>query len=101
MIGIIRNDIWLCVECMIVAVNGDTSGIEDEKRVARITAGLDALGPHLVPTFDTETDEGHEEFAANYPDVALLFAWNHRDEIMAKEKFPGQWLNYVPAVSLS
>ncbi len=43
----------------------------------------------------------YEEFVANYPDVALLFAWNHRDEIMAKEKFPGQWLNYVPQVALS
>ncbi len=43
----------------------------------------------------------YEEFVANYPDVALLFAWNHRDEIMAKEKFPGQWLNYVPEVALS
>ncbi len=43
----------------------------------------------------------YEEFEANPPDVALLFAWNHRAEIMAKETFAGQWLNYVPAVSLS
>ncbi len=44
----------------------------------------------------------YEEFQKNPPDVALLFAWNHRDEIMAKEKdFTGKWLNYVPSVQLS
>jgi methylation protein EvaC len=45
--------------------------------------------------------KSHNEFAANLPDVALLFAWNHREEIYEKEKdFKGQWLNYVPAVGL-
>ncbi len=44
----------------------------------------------------------HEEFVKDPPDVALLFAWNHRDEIYAKEKnFGGKWLNYVPEVILS
>ncbi len=44
----------------------------------------------------------HEEFKSSPPDVALLFAWNHRDEIQAKEKdFRGKWLNYVPGVSLT
>ncbi len=45
--------------------------------------------------------KSHDNFEINPPDVALLFAWNHRDEIMAKERFRGQWLSYVPAVSLS
>jgi methylation protein EvaC len=44
------------------------------------------------------------EFEANYPDYALLFAWNHAEEIMAKEqKFQdagGQWIVYVPEVEV-
>lgn len=46
----------------------------------------------------------YEDFTANYPDYALLFAWNHATEIMAKEqKFRdagGQWLVYVPRVEV-
>jgi len=46
----------------------------------------------------------YEDFAVDYPDYALLFAWNHAVEIMAKEqKFRntgGQWLVYVPRVEV-
>lgn len=46
----------------------------------------------------------YQEFEANYPDNALLFAWNHAEEIMAKEqKFQsagGQWIVYVPKVQV-
>jgi methylation protein EvaC len=45
---------------------------------------------------------GPEAFASPYPPYALLFAWNHADEIMAKESAfraaGGQWLRYVPEV---
>jgi methylation protein EvaC len=45
-----------------------------------------------------------QEFAADYPDYALLFAWNHADEIMAKEqpflRAGGKWLVYVPRVEV-
>ncbi|WBB57574.1 class I SAM-dependent methyltransferase [Verrucosispora sp. WMMD573] len=41
-------------------------------------------------------------FADPYPDYALLFAWNHADEIMAKETgfraAGGRWIHYVPTV---
>ena len=44
----------------------------------------------------------YEEFLRNYPDYALLFAWNHAAEIMEKEKAfraaGGKWLVYVPQV---
>jgi methylation protein EvaC len=44
----------------------------------------------------------YEEFVTNYPDYALLFAWNHGEEIMDKEqKFlsaGGKWIVYVPKV---
>jgi len=46
----------------------------------------------------------YEDFAADYPDYALLFAWNHAAEIMAKEQnfrsAGGQWLVYVPRVEV-
>ncbi|NRQ31679.1 class I SAM-dependent methyltransferase [Nonomuraea sp. NN258] len=43
-----------------------------------------------------------EEFRRSYPDYALLFAWNHADEVMAKEQAfreaGGRWIRYVPDV---
>jgi len=46
----------------------------------------------------------YEEFQSNYPDYALLFAYNHTKEIMAKEqKFMesgGKWIVYVPEVKV-
>lgn len=45
-----------------------------------------------------------EAFSGPYPDYALLFAWNHADEIMAKEQrfrdAGGQWILYVPEVHI-
>lgn len=60
---IIKDDLWLCTDCLMVACNGDTSGIEGEDRVKEVEAGLEALGPGLVPDFDSETEEGMEEFS--------------------------------------
>ncbi|MEU6040961.1 class I SAM-dependent methyltransferase [Actinomadura sp. NPDC047616] len=45
-----------------------------------------------------------ESFAGPYPDYALLFAWNHAEEIMAKEhafrEQGGKWILYVPKVHI-
>jgi methylation protein EvaC len=44
----------------------------------------------------------YEAFQANPPDYAVLFAWNHAEEIMAKEKAymerGGHWIVHVPKV---
>lgn len=44
----------------------------------------------------------YAEFTAKYPERALLFAWNHAEEIMAKEgafrAAGGKWIVYVPKV---
>jgi methylation protein EvaC len=44
------------------------------------------------------------DFSARYPDYALLFAWNHVEEIRAKERAfeasGGRWIAYVPEVRL-
>src|SRR3989338_7319022 len=46
----------------------------------------------------------YQEFSDNYPDYALLFAWNHIDEIMAKEQrfaeAGGKWITYIPKVRI-
>ncbi|GAA2077013.1 class I SAM-dependent methyltransferase [Actinomadura alba] len=45
-----------------------------------------------------------ESFATDDPDYALLFAWNHAEEIMAKEQrfreTGGRWILYVPEVKV-
>ena len=46
----------------------------------------------------------YEEFLNPYPDYALLFGWNHGEEILAKEKkfntAGGKWILYVPGVKV-
>lgn len=67
---VIRDGLRLCVDCLMYAVNGDTSGIDEsttgngDSREAQVIAGVNALGEHLVPAFDSETGKGIEEFAA-------------------------------------
>ncbi|ONI89772.1 SAM-dependent methyltransferase [Saccharothrix sp. ALI-22-I] len=76
------------------------------------------IGPDLVPFIcdSTPSKQGHlvsgshipvrppEAFSQDYPDFALLFAWNHADEIMAKEKSfrdaGGKWILYIPDVHI-
>ena len=47
----------------------------------------------------------YEDFVANYPPYALLFAWNHGEEIVDKEQqfqsSGGRWIKYVPNVTVS
>ena len=46
----------------------------------------------------------YQSFKDNPPDYALLLAWNHADEIMAKEKDylanGGKWIIHVPDVKV-
>lgn len=69
---VIRDGSMLCDDCLIVAVNGDYTGFdysygpsrraERDARIAAVSAGLERLGGHLVPAFDSETGEGVHEF---------------------------------------
>ncbi|MFG2533179.1 methyltransferase domain-containing protein [Streptomyces sp. NPDC048516] len=74
------------------------------------------IGPGLIPfVCDSTQEKQHrltpgshipirpsEAFSDPYPDYAVLFAWNHAEEIMAKEKefkaSGGRWILYVPDV---
>lgn len=60
---IVKDGLWLCVDCTVAAVNGDVSGVESAERVAAIDKGLEALGPHLVSVSDSESGRGFEEFS--------------------------------------
>jgi len=46
----------------------------------------------------------YEEFVREPPDYAFLFAWNHAEEIMAKERgylaSGGKWITHVPEVGV-
>jgi methylation protein EvaC len=46
----------------------------------------------------------HADFAARRPDYAFLLAWNHRDEILARERAfteaGGRWIVHVPRVEV-
>lgn len=102
--------------------------LEDLRGQGRTVAGYGAtaksstllnycnLGPDLLPRiFDsTSAKQGllspgmhipvhpSEEFSDPFPDYALLFAWNHAEEILAKEQAfregGGRWILYVPDV---
>lgn len=77
------------------------------------------IGPELVPVI-YDTTPGKQGLLApgshipvrafpadpaDYPDCFLLLAWNHAEEIMAKETAfraaGGRWVRYVPEVSVS
>lgn len=66
---VVRDDLALCDDCTIAAVNGDFTGLDyhygtkADDRMREIVAGLDKLGPHLVPIFDSETGIGIDEFS--------------------------------------
>jgi methylation protein EvaC len=76
------------------------------------------IGPDLVPFVCDSTPEKQglltpgshipvhspDAFAEPYPDYALLFAWNHAEEILEKEydfrAQGGKWILYVPDVHI-
>jgi methylation protein EvaC len=49
--------------------------------------------------------KSYDAFIADYPSHALLFAWNHKAEIMAKEDgfrdAGGKWIEFIPKVQIS
>lgn len=75
-----HDGIRLCSDCMLVACTGEYTHIDEaygkgeapgrgelregaKERAAEIDAALAALGPNLVPDFDTDTGKGYDEFS--------------------------------------
>lgn len=57
---VVRRNLWFCSDCTMVACNG-AQGTDLERmpqRLAEINAGLAALGPHLVPDFNSDSNTG-------------------------------------------
>lgn len=100
--------------------------LEEEKAAGRRVVGYGAtsksttilnycgIGPDLVEFISDTTPikqgkyspgmhipvKPYDAFAQNFPDVALLFAWNHQAEIMQKEQLftlrGGRWITHLP-----
>jgi len=76
------------------------------------------IGPEIIECITDTTKEkigryspgmhipiiSHKNFLKQKPEIAVLFAWNHKDEIMKKEKkfkkIDGKWLTFFPKVKL-
>jgi hypothetical protein len=50
------RDVWLCVDCTILSVNGDASGI-DPARLTACESGLDRLG-EISPNWTNDEENG-------------------------------------------
>lgn len=79
------DNLWLCDDCLFAAVNGDFTGLdyhysepEATERMKTIEAGLEELGPHLVPNFDSESGDGIEEFGAEACDCCHTYLAGRR-----------------------
>lgn len=61
---IVQDNLFLCADCTQVACNGPRGLDIPEDRLAEVERGLKSLGPHLVPDFDSETNDGLREFSS-------------------------------------
>ncbi|HTP61548.1 MAG TPA: class I SAM-dependent methyltransferase [Burkholderiales bacterium] len=95
-----------------VAGYGATSKSTTVTNYCGITASLVEFISDTTPIKQGKFNPGthipvrpHAEFARRRPDCALLFAWNHGEEVMAKElaftAAGGRWITYVPRVEVS
>ena len=69
MTTVLRDDLWLCEDCLSPVVNGDFTALDyhysepkASLRMEEISAGMERLS-FLVADFDSETGEGILEFA--------------------------------------
>lgn len=60
---IIKQELWLCDDCTIAAVNDDYTGFSSDEQIEASQKGLATLGQHLSANFDSETDDGIREFS--------------------------------------
>jgi hypothetical protein len=69
---VVQNDLWLCTDCLMCACNGDLTGTDSDARAAEVEKAVAALGPGLVPDFDSDTQDGIEEFSWRGCDCCAL-----------------------------
>jgi hypothetical protein len=60
-----QDDLWLCQDCTFVACNGESGEpVSSFADIERTRQGLEKLGRHLVPDFDSNTADGLREFSS-------------------------------------
>jgi hypothetical protein len=59
---IAQRDIWICDDCLMVAVNDDSSGIEDDKREQEVQHAVYAYEGLLVPDNFDESDLDQQQY---------------------------------------
>ena len=64
MATVIDDDVWCCVDCLMLVANDDASGMDDETE-AKCRAGINAIDGYLVCN-DNDDDE---EFSRRSCDV--------------------------------
>ena len=104
--------------------------LQQQKKAGRRVAGYAAtsksttvlnycgIGPDLIEFISDTTPikqgkyspgvhipvRSYKELQSSYPDCLLLFAWNHKTEVMENESSfldgGGEWITYVPLVTL-
>ena len=86
---VIQDDLWLCTDCLIAAVNDDYIGLDyyydkedSTKREKVIRAGLTKLGPGLVWDANSETGEGIEEFSSRHCDCCGTHVAGQRERFI-------------------
>lgn len=59
----IEHELWLCQDCMIAEVNGDVSGLDDE-RAEEVQSGIERLVEQVGPlSANFQDGDGEEEFS--------------------------------------
>jgi hypothetical protein len=84
---IVKDNLFLCADCTAVSCNG-TGGLDiPEKTLAETVRGLEHLGPHLVPDFNSETGDGLLEFSRRACDSCetVLAGYRARFAILGEE----------------
>lgn len=105
---------------LLLRLRADRSRVAGYAATSKSTTVLNycGIGPELVEFVCDTTPQKHgrltpgshipvrphAEFAARRPDYALLLAWNHRDEILGRERgfseAGGHWIVHVPRVEV-
>jgi hypothetical protein len=91
---VVQDNLWLCEDCLMAAVNDDYSGLdysynpaEAEQRMEEIQDGLRKLG-WVTPDFDAETGEGIDDFSSRRCDCcgSNLAGERHRFVILGEDE---------------
>lgn len=84
MAQILDDDIWCCVDCLMIVANDDASGMDDETEAA-CRKGIAGFKGYLALNSDSETGEGEKEFSSQSCDVCGSHLVGHRTRLALLE----------------